>query len=53
MIESNDPNQEHSNEVEDWAAYAYRAALEVFARDGWADPEMDVYDTYDAHRPRP
>ena len=20
---------------------------------GWSDPAMDVYDTYDAHRPRP
>ena len=37
-------------EDEDWAACAYRAALEVFARDGWADPEMDAYDALDPRR---
>jgi hypothetical protein len=28
----------------DWPRDAYRAAMEVFARDGWDDPRMDVYD---------
>jgi hypothetical protein len=27
-----------------WAESAYSAATEVFARDGWDDPRMDVYD---------
>lgn len=27
-----------------WEEYAYLAALPVFARDGWEDPRMDVYD---------
>ena len=36
---------------EDWADWAYRAALEVFARDGWDDPEMDAYDALDPRRP--
>lgn len=35
---------------EDWAACAYRAALEVFARDGWDEPEMDAYDVLDPRR---
>ena len=28
----------------DWNDGAYAAAMEVFARDGWDDPRMDVYD---------
>lgn len=32
---------------EDWVADASAAAMEVFARDGWDDPRMDVYDTLD------
>ncbi|HEY7315403.1 MAG TPA: hypothetical protein VH643_39100 [Gemmataceae bacterium] len=35
---------------EDWARDAYQAAMEVFARDGWADPRMDVYDELDPRR---
>src|SRR5262249_35282203 len=35
---------------EDWTEDAYRAAMEVFARDGWNDPRMNVYDELD---PRP
>ena len=29
---------------QEWAESAYAAAMEVFARDGWSDPQMDVYD---------
>lgn len=35
---------------EDWTGEAYRAAMEVFARDGWDDPRMDVYDELDPRR---
>ena len=28
----------------DWLAGAYSAAMDVFARDGWNDPRMNVYD---------
>ncbi|HET6251873.1 MAG TPA: hypothetical protein VFE47_29580 [Tepidisphaeraceae bacterium] len=28
-----------------WTPDAYAAAMEVFARDGWDDPRMDVYDS--------
>lgn len=35
---------------EDWAEDAYRAAMAVFARDGWDDPRMDVYDALDPRR---
>ncbi len=35
---------------EAWTDDAYRAALEVFARDGWNDPRMDVYDELDPRR---
>jgi hypothetical protein len=35
---------------DDWAEDAYRAAMEVFARDGWDDPRMDVYDELDPRR---
>jgi hypothetical protein len=35
---------------EDWSEDAYRAAMEVFARDGWDDPRMDVYDELDPRR---
>ena len=28
-----------------WQDAAYASAMEVFARDGWDDPRMDVYDT--------
>jgi hypothetical protein len=27
-----------------WTAHGYAAAMEVFAREGWDDPRMDVYD---------
>ena len=32
---------------EEWIEGAYAAAIEVFARDGWDDPRMDVYDSLD------
>lgn len=35
---------------EDWTSDAYSAAMEVFARDGWNDPRMDVYDELDPRR---
>jgi hypothetical protein len=35
---------------EDWAQVAYRAVMEVFARAGWDDPRMDVYDELDSRR---
>lgn len=35
---------------EDWPHDAYQAAMEVFARDGWDDPRMDVYDERDPRR---
>ncbi len=35
---------------EDWTRDAYQAAMEVFARDGWNDPRMDVYDELDPRR---
>ncbi len=35
---------------EDWARDAYEAAMDVFARDGWNDPRMDVYDELDPRR---
>jgi hypothetical protein len=35
---------------EDWIRDAYQAAMEVFARDGWDDPRMDVYDQLDPRR---
>ena len=35
---------------EDWTRDAYLAAMEVFARDGWDDPRMDVYDELDPRR---
>ena len=35
---------------EEWAEDTYRAAMEVFARDGWDDPRMDVYDALDPRR---
>jgi hypothetical protein len=31
----------------EWAEGPYAAAMEVFARDGWDDPRMDVYDELD------
>ena len=35
---------------EDWTRDAYQAAMVVFARDGWDDPRMDVYDELDPRR---
>jgi hypothetical protein len=35
---------------EEWSQDAYRAAMEIFARDGWDDPRMDVYDDLDPRR---
>jgi hypothetical protein len=34
----------------EWSEGAYAAAMEVFARDGWDDPRMDVYDQLDPRR---
>src|SRR5437868_6694462 len=34
-------------EDSDWARDTYSAAMAVFARDGWDDPRMDVYDSLD------
>jgi hypothetical protein len=34
----------------DWVGDAYREAMAVFARDGWDDPRMDVYDSLDPRR---
>jgi hypothetical protein len=33
-----------------WAQDSLQAAMEVFARDGWNDPRMDVYDALDPRR---
>ena len=35
---------------EEWAKCTYAAAMEAFARDGWDDPRMDIYDTLDPRR---
>ena len=32
---------------ESWSEDAYRAAMAVFARDGWDDPRMDAYRALD------
>ena len=34
-------------EDDSWVESAYPAAMEAFARDGWDDPRMDVYDQLD------
>ncbi len=34
-----------SLDSEGWGSAAATAAIEVFARDGWDDPRMDVYDS--------
>jgi hypothetical protein len=34
-------------EDRDWVGDAYQEAMAVFARDGWEDPRMDVYDSLD------
>jgi hypothetical protein len=34
----------------DWIRDAYPAAMEAFARDGWDDSRMDVYDALDPRR---
>ena len=31
----------------------YAAQSEVAGKSGWDDPEMDVYDNYDANKPQP
>ena len=36
---------------EGWGSTAATAAMEVFARDGWDDPRMDVYDALAAEKP--
>jgi hypothetical protein len=35
---------------ETWATGGYPLAMESFARDGWDDPRMDVYDSLDPRR---
>ncbi|MGL4555086.1 MAG: hypothetical protein ACRC33_28305 [Gemmataceae bacterium] len=35
---------------DDWAKDTFRATMEVFARDGWDDPRMDVYDELDPRK---
>jgi hypothetical protein len=35
---------------EDWAETTFRASMEAFARDGWDDPRMDVYDELDPRK---
>ena len=35
---------------DEWAESAYAASMEVFARDGWDDPRMDVYNALDPRR---
>jgi hypothetical protein len=35
---------------ETWAAGGYPLAMESFARDGWDDPRMDVYNSLDPRR---
>ncbi len=34
-----------------WSQGAHAAAMEVFARDGWDDPQMDVYNSLPAVEP--
>jgi hypothetical protein len=34
----------------DWLEGAYLASMEVFAKDGWDDPRMDVYDALDPRK---
>jgi hypothetical protein len=34
----------------DWPQDAYVAAMQVFARDGWDDPHMSVYDALDPRK---
>jgi hypothetical protein len=31
----------------------YAAQSDAAGQSGWDDPEMDVYDSYDSHRPQP
>ena len=38
-------------EDDGWAEATYPAAMEAFARDGWDDPRMDVYDPFDPRKP--
>ena len=35
---------------QDWPEESYRLAIEVFGREGWNDPSMDVYDALDPRR---
>jgi hypothetical protein len=35
------------SEDKEWTQNAYLTAMEVFARDGWNDARMDVYDSLD------
>jgi hypothetical protein len=34
----------------DWQETTYTSAMEVFAREGWDDPRMDVYDALDPRK---
>ncbi|CAN5368520.1 hypothetical protein BH10PLA2_BH10PLA2_11930 [soil metagenome] len=33
--------------ADDWSEAGFEAAMEVFGREGWADPSMDIYDEMD------
>jgi hypothetical protein len=35
---------------DEWGEDTYRASMEVFGREGWNDPSMDVYDALDPRR---
>jgi hypothetical protein len=35
---------------EDWSNEVYNTAMAVFAREGWDNPRMDVYDELDPRR---
>ena len=37
-------------EDSDWQQGTHAAAMEIFARDGWNDPRMDLYDALDPRK---
>jgi hypothetical protein len=34
----------------DWSEAGFRASVETFAKTGWADPEMDIYNDMDPRK---
>lgn len=38
------------SEDQEWVRASYPTAMAVFARDGWDDPRMDMYDALDPRR---